>query len=397
MGVEQHLVNPIGSVLLLVFTCLALWLLSYLLKRIFEPMINRLTRVSRAHWDDILFRHNTLRWVWNIIVSLVAYVALPAALAAYPKWAEWSLVVVRVMLIVGFTMLAKETIKSVFVLIADRENVATVALQLQRAAQNGQKINYKPSHSLKGLEQMISILLVCGASILIVSVLFGKDPLIIFSGLGAAAAVLMLVFQDSILGMVAGIQITINDMLQPGDWIAVPKYDANGPVLEVTLAVVKIQNWDNTIVTIPPYKLISEGFQNWRGMQDRKGRRVARSLYVDAGSVRFATTEELEAWRNEPWGNVLPEREVVNLTALRVYLEHYITTIPTLMPDMLYMVRELEPTPHGIPLEVYFFTSCIEWKAFEHVQADVLDSVIARIPSFGLRVYQAPASYSFSD
>ena len=396
MGIEGPMEKPITACILVIVTCLGLWLLATLLRRICEPIINKLTKRSSANWDDIVFRHKTLQWVWNIIVSVIAYRALPAALAEYPAWANGSRVLVQVLLIISFTMLARETIKSIFVLIADRENLEKIATQLHRAAEDGHKMEYKPSHSLKGLEQMISILLICGAVILIISVLFGKDPLIIFSGLGAAAAVLMLVFQDSILGVVAGVQITANDMLQPGDWITVPKYDANGTVLEVTLATVKIQNWDNTIVTIPPYKLISEGFQNWRGMQDSKGRRVTRSLYIDVDSVRIATAEETEAWRNEPWGATLPEGEIVNLTALRRYLEHYITTIPTFEPTMLYMVRELAPTPQGIPLEVYFFTSCIEWKAYEHVQADALDTVIARIPSFGLRLYQAPASYSFA-
>lgn len=396
IGLSADLVKPLTAIIIFTGTLIVLWLIYYLLKRIAEPIITRITRRTAVTWDDIIFRHKAIRWVWILIVVIIANYIVPVTLGGYELMAKICDEIIRIMMIITLMMLAIETLKSIFLLIADRENVDQIAKQMHQAADNGEEFVYVPSHSLKGLQQMLTILIVGASSILVISVLIGKDPLIIFSALGAMAAVLMLIFQDSILGVVAGIQITANDMLQPGDWIVVPKYNANGIVREVTLATVKIQNWDKSITTIQPYKLISEGFQNWRGMQDSHGRRITRQLYIDFTSIRKATELEAEQWRAEPWGASLPDYgDIVNLAAFRRFLEHYITTIPSFVPTMLYMVREMEPTPQGLPIEVYFFTSHTEWKQFEHVQADAIDNIIANVSRFGLRLYQSPSSHTF--
>ena len=216
--------------------------------------------------------------------------------------------------------------------------------------------------------------------------------------LGAAATVLMLVFKDSIMGVVAGVQLTLNDMLRPGDWITVPARHINGTVLEVGLTTVKVKNFDNTIVTVPPYSLVSESFQNWRGMSDSGGRRVNRSFTIDVNSVTFCTPEMIESFRGEEWGRRLdPEKQYVNLTLFRHYLEHYISTLPQLnnSDGMLYMVRELAPTPQGIPLDLYLFTSLTSWKPYEHFQAGIMDHIVASVHRFGLRIYQAPSGLDF--
>lgn len=398
IGINGASLKPMSTLTLVLGLVLLLLIIHLIFKKIFEPIILKITRKTPFKWDDIVFRPDVIRWVWILIPCMVAYYSLPACLELYPKLKEVSMLMVNILLILTLMMIVIEGVKTVFLLIADRENIDTIAEQMNMARDNGEEFVYQPSHSLKGLQQMMIILIAGVAGILIVSLLLGKNPLIIFSGLGAAAAVLMLVFQDSILGVVAGIQLTANDMLQPGDWITSTKYGANGIVREVTLAAVKVQNYDKTIVTIPPYKLLSEGFQNWRGMQASKGRRVMRAIYIDQTSIRYATEEEKEMWDAAPWRQKDEQiGPLVNLTVFRQYLEHYITTLPTHIPNMLFMIRELAPTPEGLPVEIYFFTSSIEWKKYEVVQADVLDQVIAMLPKFGLRIYQRPTGQDIRD
>ena len=219
----------------------------------------------------------------------------------------------------------------------------------------------------------------------------------ILTGLGAMAAVLMLVFKDTILGLVAGVQLSANDMLRPGDWITLPKHDADGMVLEVTLTTVKVQNWDKTITTIPPYVLVSESFQNWRGMFDSGGRRTKRSLYIDMNSIGFCTKEQIEKFAEKGWLKGMEENEeIVNLTVLRNYLDIYLRNNKRVNQDMILMVRQLQPTPQGLPLELYFFSADTAWVAYEHLQADVFEHLIAMLPQFGLKAFQSPAGADFS-
>ena len=255
--------------------------------------------------------------------------------------------------------------------------------------------------------------LICG--ILIVSILIGKSPAILLTGLGASAAVIMLIFRDSILGFVSGIQLSANDMLKVGDWITVPKYGADGSVIEVSLTTVKVQNWDNTIVTLPPYLLVSDSFQNWRGMQASGGRRVKRSVNLDMTSVKFCTPDMLARYRNidiireyidqteqrvEEYNaahGIRPgERKInglhqTNLGVFRAYLERYLRNEVPVNKGMTLMVRQLQPTETGLPMELYFFTDTVVWVDYERIQSDVFDHVLAVIPEFDLRVFQNPS------
>jgi miniconductance mechanosensitive channel len=202
----------------------------------------------------------------------------------------------------------------------------------------------------------------------------------------------MLVFKDTIVGLVAGVQLSANDMLRPGDWITVAKAGADGIVEEVTLTTIKIRNYDNTITTVPPYTLVSESFQNWRGMQQSEGRRIKRSLFINLQSIRFATLEEQQAWTEKGWMKAEEVKEgAINLTIFRTYLERYLRDLPLVNGEMTMMVRHLQPTAEGLPLELYFFSRNKNWIPFEHLQADVFDYVLAVLPSFGLRVYQRPS------
>lgn len=393
MGVADTSQKPLATAMLAVGLALALAIIYMVLSRVVEKVARKFAERTETLFDDVVLRHEALRWIWAMLLVLIAFLACPTVFGGYPSLKAVAETVLRVLMVLSIMMIAIETIRSVFQLMSlnVREKDAVVNHMYESMAREDGDTIKTSAHSLKGLEQMIIIIFTIVGVVVAISTLIGRDPLLVFSGLGAMSAVLLLVFQDSILGVVAGMQITANDMLQPGDWIMAPKYGANGVVKEVTLAAVKVRNWDKTIVTIPPYKLLTEGFQNWRGMWLSKGRRVTRSLNIDMTTVRYATAQEIELWSHEPWWKE-PEVQgkLVNITAFRMYLEHYISTLPTLMPNLLSMVRELQPTAEGLPVELYFFTSCIEWNKFEAVQAEVTDQVLAALPQFGLRIFQHP-------
>lgn len=266
---------------------------------------------------------------------------------------------------------------------------------------------------LRGIFQGLKLVAAILIGIMIVSLLMGKSPLLLLSGLGAMTAVLMLVFKDPILGLVAGIQLSANDMLKIGDWLEMPKYGADGAVTDIGLTTVKVRNWDNTVTTIPTYALISDSFKNWRSMSESGGRRIKRSLNIDTGSVHFLSEEEQRRLQRNPllhsYLNVktqelsqhnqeiavdlaspLNGRRLTNLGTLRAYLEAYLRAHPRIHQNMTLMVRQLAPTPEGLPLEIYAFTNTTVWAEYESIQADIFAHILAVIDEFGLRVHQTP-------
>lgn len=267
---------------------------------------------------------------------------------------------------------------------------------------------------VRGLFQSLKLAASMLAVILALSMISGKSPLLLFSGLGAMTAILLLVFKDPILGFVAGIQLSANKMLILGDWLEMPKYGADGEVIEMNLTTVKVRNWDNTITSIPAYALISDSFKNWRGMSESGGRRIKRSIFIDASSVRFLQPSDISRLEKslllKPYFNKkLPEiqsfnqsldiscalngRRLTNLGTLRAYLTAFLKQHPDIHPSMTQMVRQLAPGPTGIPLEIYAFCSDTAWLHYEAVQADIFDHVFAVIAEFDLRVYQQPSGY----
>ena len=275
---------------------------------------------------------------------------------------------------------------------------------------------------IKGILQTGQTIVFIIGAIVIISTFIGEKPGYLLTGLGASAAVLMLVFQDSILGVVSGIQLSANNMLRVGDWITVPKHGADGTVIEVTLNTVKVQNFDKTITTLPPYALIKDSFQNWKGMVDAQGRRVKRSINIDMTSVQFCTQEmldrfrkidllkdyieqketEIQAYNKEFDINdsiLINGRRQTNLGVFRNYLNFYLQSIPGVNRNegFMCMVRQLQPTETGIPLELYFFSDTSVWVVYEGLQADVFDHVLAAIPTFGLRIYQNPTGQDVLD
>lgn len=270
------------------------------------------------------------------------------------------------------------------------------------------------TRSIKGYVQLAKMILYVFAAIIIVATLIDRSPLLLLSGLGAMSAVILLVYKDTLLSFVASVQLTSNDMLRVGDWIEMPQVGADGDVVDITLHTVKVQNFDKTIVSIPTWRLMSESFKNWRGMQAAGGRRIKRSLFIDASGVRFiAEAEEqkltqvrlltdymgrkkaeLKAW-NEAQGNVAElsanRRRITNIGTFRAYGLAYLKSHPDIHPDMTCMVRQMEATAQGVPLEIYCFTRTTTWADYERIQGDIFDYLLAVLPEFGLSLYQQPS------
>lgn len=249
-------------------------------------------------------------------------------------------------------------------------------------------------YAIKGVFQMVELILIGIAVILTVSIIIGRSPVAVLTALGASAAVLMLVFKDTILGLVASVQLTANNMIKRGDWIVCDKHDANGEVVDISLTTIKVRNWDNSVTTIPPYSLVSESFRNYDPMVNSGARRVERSILIDANTVRFCTDDELQRLAERGWLEGLDidtARRQVNLHLLRSYLEAWLAADERINTSATLMVRQMAPTPAGLPLNLYFFTRDTAWKTFEHIQSDIFDHVYATIGEFGLRVFQSPA------
>ncbi|MCS7462555.1 mechanosensitive ion channel family protein [Paenibacillus doosanensis] len=269
---------------------------------------------------------------------------------------------------------------------------------------------------IRGYIQVVKIFLFTIGGILVISNLIGQSPLILLSGIGALSAVLLLIFKDSLLGLVAGVQLTANDMVRVGDWIEMTKYGADGDVIDISLNTVKVQNWDKTITTIPTYALISDSFKNWRGMQNSGGRRIKRAVYIDVSSIAFCTPEMIEKFRKIHFLNEYIARKeaeidqynqengidrsvrvngraMTNIGVFRAYIQSYIEHHPNIHEGMTRMIRQLAPEETGIPLEVYAFTNDINWAVYEGIQSDIFDHILAVAPDFGLRIFQNPTGH----
>ena len=357
---------------------LVVYVVDVLCRRVFIPLVKKITRRTRSSWDDILFNEALLRDVSHLFPPILIAVLMPMAFAEGHPLLEFLLKVNAIYLV---TMVAK-----------------LLCSFLSTMYELSNRQDRFRNHPLKGIYQMLKIVVICVALIVVVSILVDKNPRNVLAALGASAAVLMLVFKDTIMGLVAGVQLSANDMLRPGDWISMPKYGADGDVLEVTLTTVKVQNWDKTITTIPPYALVSDSFQNWRGMRDSGGRRVKRSVYIDMRSITFCTDEQMAEFERKGWleGVEREDQFVVNLHVFRNYLESYLRQHHRVNQRMIIMVRQLQPTAQGLPLELYFFSDGTDWVPYEYLQAEVFEHVFAVLPTFGLRVFQSPMGIDFS-
>ena len=372
LGVAQGGLLVVQRVVVIMGILLIAYVLDLICRKVVMPGVRKVTAKTQSTWDDYLLSDEVMKNVCHLIPPIVVYVLIPFAFPYEPNFLSLILKICTIYITVVVMKLICAFLTSLYTISSEHEKLK--------------------NHSLKGFYQMLKLIVVCIGVIIIISELISKDPIAILTGLGAGTAILMLVFQDTIKGLVAGIQLTANDMVRPGDWISMPKYGADGDVMEVSLTTVKVRNWDKTITTVPPYALVNDSFQNWRGMFDIGGRRVKRSIHIDMNTVRFCTEEELAHFKQQPWMEGFEEtgKEEVNLYLFRHYLDYYLRHHPKVNQDMIMLVRQLQPTEHGMPIELYFFSANTAWVKYEALQAEVFDHVLATVHRFGLKVFQSP-------
>jgi len=394
--------QPYGQLLEIVAIIGFCWLLHLLTRKLVTRFVERVVLRSQTHWDNALHEEQVFERLVALVPVFVAWQAIQILAVSREesgKVADGDLAdfVGRLVLATGIVLV----VRGIHALLSAGNQIYS------RDPRNRER-------PIKGYIQVIKIVISVIAAILVVATLAQKSPVFFLSGLGAMTAVLLLIFRDTILSLVASVQISGNDMVRVGDWIEMPQFGADGDVIDVALHTVKVQNWDKTITTIPTHRLISDPFKNWRYMSLSGGRRIKRSIHLDASSVRFLTEEEIDRFEqfrllrdyiaskrseiaafNEAQApearNDADIRRLTNLGTYRAYLENYLRDHPRIHKGMTLMVRQLPAAAEGIPLELYCFTNTTEWGEYEGIQADLFDHFIALVPQFGLRVFQNPA------
>ncbi len=369
MGLDGGWNDTLTVVLALLLTAFMAWLGYVLCLHVVAPVLMRFARKTEMKWDDLLFTHETMKAASRVVPAVVLWQMLPAVFWHDPSVADILTRFSAIYMTVGTMMLGIAVVDSM----KNYEHFSNVSLQ-------------QYLHTFCGV---LKILIIFLALIVIVAIVVNRNPLTLIAGLGATSAILMLVFKDTISGVVAGIRLTSNDMLHRGDWITVPKADINGIVEEITLTTVKVRNFDNTILTITPQTLTDDSFQNWIGMRQGGGRRVKRMVYVDFRSIVVASDSLRERLKARyGFSDADMPDGVVNLTLYRKYMERYLRGRDDVNTDMMLIVRQLEATNAGLPIEFYFFLLAKDWVPYEHHLAEIMEQAYAIAPDFGITIYQ---------
>lgn len=399
LGISEKIAHGINSIVLLLLVAILLYFMDYFFRKIFQVIVIRFTRRSKTKFDDYLIRNKVLKNLTHFIPLVIAKQALPLIFAGFPKWTETTLLITDVFVILTFGLIINGVMKSL------RDHFKTK-----------KAFTDKP---LDSYTQLISILIFFVCGIIIFSELTGKSPIAFLVSLGAASAILMLIFKDTILGFVASIQVSANDMVRVGDWVAMPKYEADGFVLSINLNTVKVQNWDKTITTVPTYAFINDSFKNWRGMTESGGRRIKRTINFKISSFKFCDEEMLTKFKkyrlirdyitekeqeiaqhNAKLGDVdmisVNIRRLTNIGVFRIYADQYISQKPEINKEMTAMVRQLEPTSKGLPLEIYCFTNDVRWVFHEKAAADIFDHLLTVASEFELEIFEEPSGADFA-
>ena len=381
-----------GTVLGVVAVLLVAYLADVVTRRRVLKLVSLLIKRSRYDWDDVLQEHRVFERLSHVIPGIVMYfgVQLVPGLAADVETFVQRLAAAFIVAVAALT----------------------IGAFLSATNHIYRQFEISKTRPIKGYLQVIKIVVYVLGTVVVVATLMDQNPLIFVSGIGAMTAVLMLVFKDTILSLVASVQIASNDMVRLGDWVEMPKLNADGDVIDIALHTVKIRNFDNTITTVPTSKFIDESFKNWRGMSESGARRIKRSIYIDKSTIRFLTDEEVNRFKrfklledyvekkqeeirafNESLGGSGEDvnwRRMTNIGTLRAYIVNYLRNHPKIDQSRTLLVRQLAPTPHGLPIELYVFSNDTKWVAYEGIQADIFDHIIALLPEFGLRLFQHP-------
>ncbi len=399
-GINIDTAHVINSIILVIILFLILFILDLLLRKTISFMVIKTVRRSKTKIDDYMVKNGVLKNITHLIPLWIAYHAIPLIFVGFPKWTSAVQKLIGVLIIIAFVALFR-----------------SLASTFKDSLRDKKSFVDKP---LDSYFQVVSIILYIIGVVFIITHLFGISPLTILGSFGAASAVLLLVFKDTILGLVASVQVSANDSVRVGDWIEMPKYGVDGDVLQINLNNVKVQNWDKTIVTIPTHTLMSDSFKNYRGMQMSGGRRIKRSINIKLGSIRFLEAEEIqELKRIQLLKNYIVERQqeiadynrthiddpsvlvngrrMTNIGLFREYVRLYLLNVANTHKGLTMMVRHLQPTEHGLPLEIYAFTNSVVWKEYEGIMADIFDHVMAVVPYFHLEMFELPNSKDFQE
>lgn len=372
---------------------------NYLARALIRYLIHPVIRRSKTTWDDMLIEHKVLLRGSHLASAISLYLLAPSVFVNSPQLAAFLKVFVNAYFVVIFLLLI--------------DGVLNYLRQAWETAPIGKR--YPAKSFIQAAKLVVNLI----GFIFILAALLNKSPIVFFSGLGAITAILLLIFKDAILGLVAGFQLSVDNMVMVGDWIEMPGRDANGTVIDVSLTTVKVQNWDKTITTIPTYVLISDSFKNWRGMSDTGARRIKRAILIDLNSIRFLDSTLLESLRgirlledylehkivdvenHNTAAQVDPNdsvnaRRLTNIGTFRAYCLAYVRQHPKIHQEMTLMVRQLPPTETGLPLEIYAFTNDTEWVTYEGIQSDFFDHLLSALPEFGLQAYQHPTGRDFA-
>lgn len=387
------------TLILIAAIAIACVLANFITRKIILAIVHRMVRKSKTEWDDILLEKKVFNNLSHLVPGLIIYHLAIYALYEFPGWTEVvKTASVLYMIIVGYAVSNSflNAIEAIYRTLPSSKN-----------------------KSIKSYLQIVRILLIVIGLILLGSILFGKNPLNIIAGLGVFVTALMFLFKDTLLGLIGGIQLSSNDMVRIGDWISMPSREADGVVTDITLNTVKVQNWDKTVTTIPTYSLVSESFKNWRGMEESGGRRICRNILLDISSIKFCDENmlakfrkirhlekyiseksiELKKWNDENGidDSVLVNgHRMTNVGTFRYYIEQYLKHNPNIHTEgMTFLVRQLEPTEKGLPMQIYVFSKVQEWVKYEAVQADIFDHILAVVPEFELRIFQNPSGGDF--
>ncbi|RHW34024.1 mechanosensitive ion channel family protein [Lysinibacillus yapensis] len=388
-GVDPLLAEYLSVALMITFIVLICIIANFITKKIVIRLITHIVNNNKFEWDNILLERKVFHKLSHIVPAIIIHYFAQA----FPTYQE---------------LIEKGAIT--YIILVGLSVLSSLLNAIHDIYQSFEVSKVRP---IKGYIQVVKIIVFVLGIILVIANLIGESPLIILSGLGALSAVLLLVFKDSLLGLVAGIQLTSNDMVRVGDWIEMPKYGADGDVIDLSLNTVKVQNFDKTITTIPSYALISDSFKNWRGMQATGGRRIKRSLFIDTTSISFCSKDMIEKFRNIHYltdyidtkqreiaeyniknriniSNHVNGRSLTNIGVFRAYISNYIKNHPGIHKEMTTMVRQLAPSENGLPIEIYAFSNDVNWAVYESIQSDIFDHLLAVAPEFGLRIFQNP-------
>ena len=368
-GLTGDAVSVVRYVILVIASFGLAWLAGWLCRVFLVPLVLKVTRKTEAKWDDVIFSERVLLSASKIVPAIVIWALLPLVFFEYPKVAE----IVGRLTAIYFTVMIVRTV----IVVID-------SLKLLEGDRRTAKQQY-----LYTITGVLKILMIFVAAIVVIAIVVNKNPSTLLAGLGAASAVLMLAFQDTIKGLVAGIRLTSNDMLHKGDWITVPSAGANGIVEEMTLTTVKVRNFDNTIVTVTPQTLVDGSFQNWIGMQERQGRKQSRKIYIDFRSVRLLNEAQKTALIEKGYATETElQGSVSNLTVFRRYVEWWLNENPLVIAELGSMVRQDSATTTGLCIELVFWLHAKAWADYEHHTSEIMEYVYAVVPEFGLQIYQ---------